>query len=546
MTNHDWSRRRFMETGTSLLASAVVLRPHLPASSVPSALSALSDFELAEWTIPQFQAAMRSGRYTSVRICQLYLARIEAMDRKGPSLGAMIELNPDALAIARQLDNERKAGRVRGPLHGIPVIIKDNIATADRMETTAGSLALVGHRPPRDAYIARRLRDAGAVILGKTNLSEWANFRSTHSVSGWSGRGGLCRNPYALDRSPCGSSSGTGAGVSANFAAAGVGTETDGSIVCPSSANGLVGIKPTIGMVSRSGIIPISSTQDTAGPMCRTVTDAAILLGVLAGADATDPATQNSAGLIEADYAKFLDPNGLKGARIGVARAKFFGYSAMTDQLANDAIAAMKAQGAEIVDPADVPHVGETDDTENTVLQYEFKAGINAYLATLGAGAPRTLADLIAFNVQHAREEMPYFGQEVFEQSDARGPLTEDAYQSALANDVRLMRTEGLDALFAGKDLDAIVTPTGGPAWTTDLVNGDHFGGGSSPLAAVSGYPSVCLPIGQVFGLPVGLSFVGQAWSEGKLIKYAYALEQALRGRKPPRFLATADLSMPQ
>ena len=545
MTNHDWSRRRFMETGTSLLASAVVLRPHLPASSVPSALSDLSDFELAEWTIPQFQAAMRSGRYTSVRICQLYLARIEAMDRKGPSLGAMIELNPDALAIARQLDNERKAGRVRGPLHGIPVIIKDNIATADRMETTAGSLALVGHRPPRDAYIARRLRDAGAVILGKTNLSEWANFRSTHSVSGWSGRGGLCRNPYALDRSPCGSSSGTGAGVSANFAAAGVGTETDGSIVCPSSANGLVGIKPTIGMVSRSGIIPISSTQDTAGPMCRTVTDAAILLGVLAGADAADSAARDSAGLIEADYAKFLDPNGLKGARIGVARAKFFGYSAMTDQLANDAIAAMKAQGAEIVDPADVPHVGETDDTENTVLQYEFKAGINAYLATLGAGAPRTLADLIAFNVQHAREEMPYFGQEVFEQSDARGPLTEDAYQSALANDVRLMRTEGLDALFAGKDLDAIVTPTGGPAWTTDLVNGDHFGGGSSPLAAVSGYPSVCLPIGQVFGLPVGLSFVGQAWSEGKLIKYAYALEQALHGRKPPRFLATADLTVP-
>ena len=545
MTNHDWSRRRFMETGTSLLASAVVLRPHLPASSVPSALSDLSDFELAEWTIPQFQAAMRSGRYTSVRICQLYLARIEAMDRKGPSLGAMIELNPDALAIARQMDAERKTGKVRGPLHGIPIIIKDNIATADRMETTAGSLALVGHRPPRDAYIARRLRDAGAVILGKTNLSEWANFRSTHSVSGWSGRGGLCRNPYALDRSPCGSSSGTGAGVSANFAAAGVGTETDGSIVCPSSANGLVGIKPTVGMVSRSGIIPISSTQDTAGPMCRTVTDAAILLGVLAGADTADPATRDSAGLIEADYAKFLDPNGLKGARIGVARAKFFGYSAMTDQLANDAIAAMKAQGAEIVDPADVPHVGETDDTENTVLQYEFKAGINAYLATLGAGAPKTLADLIAFNVQHAREEMPYFGQEVFEQSDARGPLTEDAYQSALANDVRLMRTEGLDALFAGKDLDAIVTPTGGPAWTTDLVNGDHFGGGSSPLAAVSGYPSVCLPIGQVFGLPVGLSFVGQAWSEGKLIKYAYALEQALHGRKPPRFLATADLTVP-
>jgi amidase len=503
-------------------------------------------FELDELTTPQLQDALRSGRYTSHRLCELYLARIDELDRKGPTLHAVIETNPEALDIASRMDAERKAGRLRGPLHGIPVLIKDNIGTADRMETTAGSLALVGARPSRDAFVAERLRNAGAIILGKTNLSEWANFRSTHSVSGWSGRGGLCRSGYALDRNPCGSSSGTGVAIAANLAAVGVGTETDGSIVCPAGTNALVGIKPTVGLVSRSGIVPISHTQDTAGPMCRSVTDAAILLGVLAGADPRDPATSQSQGHIEADYTRFLDPNGLRGARIGVARTKFFGYHAPTDRLVNAAVAVMKSQGAEIVDPADIPHVGEYDDSEFSVLLYEFKADLNAYLAGLGAASSaRTLADLIAYNERHRSEEMPYFGQEIFEQAQKKGPLTDDGYIEALARDRRLSRTEGLDAVFAEKKLDAIVAPTGGPPWTTDLVNGDHFLGASSTPAAVAGYPSITVPAGQTFGLPVGMSFIGLPWSEGKLIKLAYGYEQASKARKPPTFLPTADLASP-
>ncbi|HTO27563.1 MAG TPA: amidase, partial [Devosia sp.] len=494
-----------------------------------------------EWTVPQFQSAMKSGRYTSLQICRLYLDRIRQLDQKGPALKSVIEINPDAEELARQADTERKAGKVRGPLHGIPILIKDNIGTDDRMETTAGSLALVGHRPSRDAFIVERLRAAGAIIIGKTNLSEWANFRSTNSTSGWSGRGGLTRSPYALDRNPCGSSSGTGAAIAANFAAIGIGTETDGSIVCPSSHNALVGIKPTVGLVSRSGIIPISHTQDTAGPMCRTVTDAAILLGVLTGTDPADTATADAEAHLQHDYTSFLDARGLKGARIGVARQSFFGYSTPTDKLAEEAIALLRAEGAAIVDPADVPHADDYGSAENTVLQYDFKADLRVYLASLGAGAPRSLRDLMAFNTAHAREEMPYFGQEIFEQSAERGPLTDDAYIEALAHCRRLSRTEGLDALFAEHKLDAVIAPTGGPPWTTDLVNGDHFAGSSSSPAAVSGYPSITVPMGQVFGLPVGLSFIGLAWSEGRLIKLAYAYEQASKARKPPTFRPTVD-----
>lgn len=539
--NH--SRRTFLEAGTAALGAAclVPLTGHHAAG--PPAPSVGSDFPLAEWTVPQLQSAMAEGRYSSLQICRLYLDRIRALDQRGPMLKSVIEVNPDAEAIARGADAERKAGKVRGPLHGIPVLIKDNIGTADRMESTAGSLALVGFRPPHDAFIVQRLRDAGAVILGKTNLSEWANFRSSNSTSGWSGRGGLTRSPYALDRNPCGSSSGTGVAIAANLCAIGIGTETDGSVVCPSSHNALVGIKPTVGLVSRGGIIPLSHTQDTAGPMCRSVTDAAILLGVMAGVDPADAATTQADGHIEGDYTRFLVADGLKGARIGVARAGFFGYSHETDALAEAAIALLKSAGAVVIDPADIPHASDYGSAENIVLQYDFKHDINAWLAGLGAGAPRSLADLIAFNSAHAREEMPYFGQETFEQSEARGALTDDAYVEALAHCRRMSRTEGLDVVFREHHLDAIIAPTGGPPWTTDLVNGDHFGGSSSTPAAVSGYPAVTVPMGQVFGLPVGLTFMGAAWSEGTLLRLAYAWEQVSRARKPPTFAPTADLT---
>lgn len=538
------SRREFVHYA-GLGAFATVARPSV-AAAVPAAPAsprslAPAPFALEEATIAELQEGLRSGKYTSRSLCRLYLARIDEIDRRG-ELRSVIETNPDALAQAEAADAERRAGRVRGPLHGIPVLIKDNIATGDRMRTTAGSLALADRPAPRDSTVARRLRDAGAILLGKTNLSEWANFRSTHSVSGWSGRGGQCRNPYALDRNPCGSSSGTGAAISANLAAVGVGTETDGSIVCPSSANSLVGIKPTVGLVSRRGIIPISHTQDTAGPMARTVADAATLLGVLAGTDADDPAT--AAAHVEGDYTKFLDPNGLQGARIGVARAKFFGYSAVADKLVEAAIDVMKRAGAVIVDPADIPHAGEYDDAEFTVLLYEFKADLNAYLAGLGDQAPyKTLADLIAYNDTAHEQELPYFGQEIFTMAQAKGPLSDDAYIEALAHCRRLSRTEGLDALLAREKLDAIVAPTGSPPWTTDLVNGDHFLGASSTPAAVAGYPSISVPVGYVHGLPVGMSFIGAAWSEPALIKLAYGYEQAARPRVAPRFLATADLT---
>jgi amidase len=493
------------------------------AAAFPRPAGAAADFELEEATLADL-----SGR-SAVALTQAYLARIDALDKRGPAINSVIELNPDALAIAAELDRERAAGKVRGPLHGIPILIKDNIDTADRMHTTAGSLALSENIAARDAGVVKRLREAGAVILGKTNLSEWANFRSTHSTSGWSGRGGLTRNPYALDRNACGSSSGTGASIAASLAAVGVGSETDGSVVCPSSACGLVGIKPTLGLISGAGIIPIAHSQDTAGPMARTVTDAAILLGAMS--------EQHH------DFARFLKADGLKGARIGVAR-KYFGFNDHVDRLMKEAIDVIKGLGATIVDPADMATTGKYDDSELDVLLYEFKTDLNHYLAGLGPQVKsRTLADLIKFNEENRAREMPYFGQELFERAQKKGPLTDAAYKKALAKNHRMSRAEGIDAVVAKHKLDALIAPTGGPVWPTDLANGDHFTGGFSTASAVAGYPHVTVPAGQAFGLPVGLSFFAGARTEATLIKFAYAFEQATRARRKPAFLATAKLS---
>jgi amidase len=511
-----------------------------PMPAHAGAAPSLAPFELEEITIAELQAGMASGRYTAKRVVQLYLERIAAMDRTGVSLQSILETNPEAIALAEGLDQERVAKGARGPLHGIPVLLKDNIDTADRMTTTAGSLALEGSIPPRDAHLAQRLRAAGAILLAKANMSEWANIRSNRSSSGWSARGGQCRNPFVLDRNPCGSSSGSAAAVSANFGAAAVGTETDGSIVCPASACGVVGIKPTVGLVSRAGVIPISHTQDTAGPLCRTVADAAALLGALAGADSRDPATAASSGHVEPDYTKFLDPAGLRGARIGVARDKFFGYSDVTDRLAEAAIGVFRREGAIVVDPADIPNAGKYDAAELEVLLFELKADLNAYLAALGPAAPvRTLADVIAFNEREKAREMPWFAQELFVQAEAKGPLTTPAYRKALDTCARLSRRQGIDAVMDKHHLDALVAPTGNPAWPTDPVNGDHFTGGSSTPAAVAGYPSISVPMGQAWGLPVNLSFIGRAWSEPTLIRLAYAFEQITLHRKAPQFLST-------
>jgi amidase len=503
------------------------------------------EFELEEATIADLQRDMVSGKQTSHSITAAYLERIAAMDRQGPSLHSVIETNPDALAIADSLDRERKQKGQRGPLHGIPVLIKDNIDTADRMTTTAGSLALEGSIPLRDSFVAQRLREAGAVIFGKTNLSEWANFRSTHSSSGWSGRGGQARNPYVLDRNPCGSSSGSGAATSANFAAISVGTETDGSVVCPSSANGLVGIKPTLGLISRAGIIPIAHSQDTAGPMARTVTDAAILLTALAGVDSRDSATAVSKGHASPDYTKFLNADGLKGARIGVMREKFFGFNDSVDALMATAIDDIKRLGAVVVDPTEIPTNGKYDDTELEVLLYEFKADLNKYLASLGPKAPvKTMADIIAFNEKNKDREMPYFAQELMVRSQAKGPLTEKKYLDALAKNHRMSRTEGIDAVMIKHKLDAIITVTGGPAWVTDVINGDHYTGGYSTASAVAGYPHITVPVGFAFGLPCGMSILGRAWSEPKLISIAYAFEQATKHRRAPKFIPTLGADM--
>ena len=485
---------------------------------------------------------MKSGKFTARSLVEKYTERIEEIDKHGPAVNAIIELNPDAISIAEALDQERTAKGPRGPLHGIPMLIKDNIDTADGMMTTAGSLALVGSKPPKDSFVVQRLRAAGAVILAKTNLSEWANTRSSHSTSGWSGRGGLTRNPYALDRNPCGSSSGTGAGIAANFAAAGIGTETDGSIVCPSSSNGLAGIKPTVGLVSRGGIIPISHSQDGAGPMCRTVRDAAIVLSALTGVDPDDAATAASAGKTQTDYAQFCDATGLKGARIGVAR-KYFGFNDAVDALIEQALEVMKKQGATLVDPADVETLGKFDDSEAQIMMYELKADLNAYLARLGPGAPvRTLKDIIDFNEHNHHKEMPYFGQDLFLKAEAKGPLTEKEYLDAVAKNHQLARVEGIDAVMDKHHLDALVGPTGGPAWLTDLVTGDHFSGGSSNAAAVAGYPNINVTAGFLSGLPVGISFFGRAWSEATLIKLAYSFEQATKARKAPRFLPSVEV----
>ncbi|HJQ70835.1 MAG TPA: amidase [Blastocatellia bacterium] len=528
-------RRAFLQSSILATAAPVV-------SSASSETPAVKPFELEEVSIAELQRGMQSGKYTARAIAEKYLERIEEIDRRGPSINSVIEINPEAADIADALDKERKAKGARSPLHGIPVLIKDNIDTADRMTTTAGSLALEGSRPAKDAFIAARLREAGAVILGKTNLSEWANFRSTHSTSGWSGRGGQTRNPYVLDRNPCGSSSGSGAAIAASLAAAAVGTETDGSIVCPSSANSIVGIKPTLGLVSRSGIIPIAHSQDTAGPMARTVTDAAVLLGALTGIDSRDPVTEQSRGKSFTDYTKFLDANGLRGARVGVAR-KFFGFSEKVDGLIGAAIDEMKRQGAVIIDPADVATAGKFDDSEFEVLLYEFKADLNSYLASLGPQARvKSLKDVIEFNEKNREKEMPYFGQEIMIRAEAKGPLTSKAYKLALAKNLRLSRAEGIDAVMLKHNLDALVAPTGGPPWPTDLINGDHFAGASSTPAAVAGYPNINVPAGYIFGLPVGISFFGRAYSEPTLIKLAYAFEQATNLRRPPKFLPTVDL----
>jgi amidase len=487
-----------------------------------------------EATIVEMQQAMSSGQTTARALAEAHLRRIEELDGK---LHSIIELNPDALAIADALDAERRAGRVRGPMHGIPIVLKDNIDTADRMHTTAGSLALEANVATRDAHIVRRLREAGAVILGKTNLSEWANFRSSHSTSGWSGRGGLTRNPYALDRNACGSSSGSGVAVSAGLAAAAVGTETDGSVVCPATSSGIVGLKPTLGLVSRTGIIPIAHSQDTAGPMARTVADAAALLSAMTGIDSLDADTLASRKHVEADYTKFLDANALAGRRIGVLRSSM-GFSDKVDGVMNDAIEAMKKLGATVIDVDKLP-TGEFGAAEYEVLLYEFKADLNAYLAmTPPAVQSRTLADLIRFNEENRDREMPYFGQEIFLEAEKKGPLSTPAYRTALAKAKRLSK-RGIDGALAKHRLDAIVAPTGGPAWTTDLVNGDHYSGGYSSASAVAGYPHITVPAGFVHGLPVGLSFFGTAWSDAKLIGYAYAFEQATRARVAPSFAAT-------
>lgn len=537
-------RRTFLHSSAATCALALVT----PVSGEPRSAKIEppqppADFELDELSITDLQRHMASGKYSTRSLVEKYVDRISDIDKDGPRLNSVIELNPDADSIATKLDQERKDGRVRGPLHGIPILIKDNIDTYDRMQTTAGSTALIGSKPTRDAFVAKRLREAGAVILGKTNLSEWANFRSNHSSSGWSGRGGQTKNPYALDRNPCGSSSGSGVAPSANLCAAAIGTETDGSVVCPSSANSLVGIKPTVGLVSRSGIIPIAHSQDTAGPMARSVSDAAILLGAITGQDASDSATTEGQGKALSDYTRFLEKDGLKGVRLGIAR-KYFGFNDRVDKLMSERLEDLKRLGAVLVDPADIPTHGKFDDSELEVLLYEFKADLNKYLGGLSSGTiVRSLKELIAFNEKFRDKEMPYFGQDLLIKAQEKGPLTSQKYIQALKKNHLLSRTQGIDFVMKQHKLDALVAPTGGPPWPTDLINGDHFTGGYSSASAVAGYPHITVPAGYVFGMPVGISFFGTAWSEPKLIKIAYAFEQGTKARQPPKFLPTARFS---
>lgn len=520
----SFGRREFLETA-ALAGTTLILTKTISAQT--------KGFAFEEATVTELQTMMQKGEMTSRQITQAYLDRIADLDKK---LNSMIEINPDALAIADQMDKERKGGKVRGPLHGIPVAIKDNIDTADKMKTTAGSLALLdAPTPKQDAFLVKQLREAGAVIIGKTNLSEWANFRSTKSSSGWSGRGGQTRNPYILDRNPCGSSSGTGSAIAANLAAVGIGTETDGSIICPASTCGIVGIKPTLGLVSRSGVIPIAHSQDTAGPMTRTVADAAVLLGVLVGTDSEDSIT-SQAGKGEKDYTKYLQKEGLRGMRIGVAR-QFFGRNDKIDKVIEPHLQVLKGGGAILTD-IEFPKLRDFGDAEYEVLLYEFKEDLNKYLAGRGSQY-KTLKDLMEFNEKNADKEMPYFGQEIFIQAEAKGDLNHPAYRIALLQSKLMTQEQGIDGVMDKNKLDAIVAPSGGVAWMTDPVNGDCGVFESSSLAAVSGYPNITVPAGYVQGLPAGISFFGRAFSEGVLIKAAYAFEQATKARKVPKLLPT-------
>jgi len=537
-------RRAFLKTtaagGAGLTANLACAPPGAETPSDAGAQGAIPPFEFDEITADDLQQMMESGEHTARSIIEAYLGRLEALDRQGPELRSMIEINPDALAIADELDAERQANGPRGPLHGIPVALKDNLDTHDRMTTTAGSLALEGSIPPRDSFVAERLRAAGAILLGKLNMSEWAYFRGERATSGWSARGGQCKQPLRARPQPCGSSSGSGTAASANLCALTVGTETGGSIMCPSSSNGIVGIKPTVGLWSRSGIIPISHSQDTAGPMTRTVRDAAILLGGAVGVDPRDEATSSSEGNFHTDYAQFCDPAGLQGARIGVARS-FTGFDPRVTALFDDAIQAMADAGAVVVDPANLPQAAWNDELPLLLLEYEFKADLNAYLATLGPDAPvRTLAEIIEFNEANAELEMPHFGQERMIASEARGPLTDEAYLNAKRTIQRANREDGIDALMDEHELDAIVAPTRDLPWVTDHIKGDRLDGGSSAgPAAIAGYPDISVPMGFVSGLPAGVSFFGRAWSEPVLIRIAYAYEQATQQRRAPTFAPT-------
>ncbi|MEK7668258.1 MAG: amidase [Gemmatimonadota bacterium] len=537
-------RRTFLGTvaASGVAATLGDARSALGDNGPLAAGTPLADDRLPEATIAELQAEMSAGRLTSRRLVDYYIRRIASLDRAGPRLGHVLEINPEAVSIATALDAERRTRGPRGPLHGIPILVKDNIATADQMQTTAGSYALEGVRPPRDGTVAAKLRAAGAVILGKTNLSEWANYRSTRSVSGWSGRGGQTRNPHALDRNPSGSSSGSAVGAAAGTCAAAIGTETNGSIISPSSICGIVGLKPTVGLVSRAGIVPIAHSQDTAGPMTRTVADAAAVLGAVAGADAADEATAAAGDHAARDYTAFLDPDGLRGARIGVVRERYTGFSPKTDLLFEAALGVLRERGAEIVDPANVASLAQLTG-QGDLLSYEFKTDIERYLAEWAPGAAvRTLDDLIAFNRREAARELPFFGQEIFEQAARRGPLTSPEYLQVKERLQRASRTEGIDAVMDQHRLDALVAPSTGPARPIDLVSGDSGGGGSSGLAAIAGCPHLTVPMGFIHSLPVGLSFFGRAWSESVLLRLAYAYEQATRHRRLPRFAPTADV----